>query len=87
MCLVGLALLRKILKFDYRDSWGYVKFSKDSESGFGIVLAQKTKKLGGLQSFGLHTIEVEKLMASKNFEMKILLYILWVLNPNLKEFF
>ena len=43
---IGLALLRKILKFDYRDSWGYVEFSKDSESGLGIVLAQKTKKLG-----------------------------------------
>ena len=44
--ILGLALLRKILKFDYRDSWGYVKYSKDSESGLGIVLAQKTKKLG-----------------------------------------
>ena len=37
---------KKHLKFDYRDSWGYVEFSKDSESGLGIVLAQKTKKLG-----------------------------------------
>ena len=37
--------------------------------------------------FGLHTTEAEKLMTSKNFEKKILLYILWVLNPNLKGFF
>ena len=37
-CLLGLALLRKILKFDYRDSWGYVKCSKDSETGLRIVL-------------------------------------------------
>ena len=45
-CLVGLALLRKSLKFIFGDSWGYVEFSKDSKTGLGIVLAQKTKKLG-----------------------------------------
>ena len=49
--------------------------------------SSKDKKTGGLQSLGLHTTEAEKLMASKNFDKKILLYISWVLNPNLKEFF
>ena len=79
--------MRKILKFKFGDSWGYVEFSKDSETGLGIVLAQKTKKLGASKASASTLQRLEKLMASKNFEMKILLYILWVLNPNLKEFF
>ena len=44
-CVLGCALLRKVFDINYRDSWGFLECSKDSKTGLGFVLGQKTKIL------------------------------------------
>ena len=43
--ILGCALYDKVVDRFYRDSWGFLVLFKDSKTGLGYVLSQKTKIL------------------------------------------
>ena len=43
--VLGCALYDKVVDIFYRDSWGFLVLIKDSKTGLGNVLSQKTKIL------------------------------------------